>query len=96
MELQVVVNGKLSFIKTSLTETQKSIINSIYELYCKDSNNRSQNVKRFMEEWDKLPNLNKIRQWWDNINTRIELTSVGKVLAHSNAQRCDKNLPPLN
>jgi hypothetical protein len=49
-----------------------------------------------MEEWNKLPNLNKLREWWDNINIRIQLTSVGKVLAHSNAQRCDKNLPPLN
>jgi len=49
-----------------------------------------------MEEWNKQPNLSKLREWWDNINTGIQLTSVGKVLAHSNAQRCDKNLPPLN
>lgn len=79
-----------------MTDTQKSVINSIYDLYSKDINIRNQNVKNFMEEWNKLPNLNKLREWWDNINIRIQLTSVGKVLAHSNAQRCDKNLPPLN
>jgi len=93
---QIVNNGQLSFIKIPLTDKQKSAINSIYDLYKKDANVRQQNVKKFMEEWNKQPNLNKLREWWDNINAGIQLTSVGKVLAHSNAQRCDKNLPPLN
>lgn len=89
-------NGQISFVKIALTETQKNTINSIYDFYNKDNNLREQNVKKFMEEWDKQPNLKKLREWWDSINVGLQLTSVGKVLAHSNAQRCDKNLPPLN
>jgi hypothetical protein len=93
---QIVNNGQSSFIKIPLNEIQKSVIQSIYELYNNDANIRQQNVKKFMEEWNKQPNLNKLREWWDVINTGIQLTSVGKVLAHSNAQRCDKSLPPFN
>ena len=96
LELPIVDNGKLSFLKIPLTDAQISIINSIYDMYSKDVNMRDRNVKAFIEEWDKQPNLKKLREWWDNINVNIKLTSVGKVLAHSNAQRCDKNLPPLN
>lgn len=93
---QIINNGQVSFIKIALTETQKSAIKSIYDFYNKDTNLSQQNVKKFMEEWDKQPNLKKLREWWDSISVGLQLTSVGKVLAHSNAQRCDKNLPPLN
>ena len=49
-----------------------------------------------MEEWNKRTNLKILREWWDNIKFSMQLTSVGKVLAHANAQRCDESLPPLN
>jgi hypothetical protein len=58
--------------------------------------NQKENIKLFMEEWDKKPNLKTLREWWDNIGATFKITTVGKVLAHSNAQRCNKNLPPLN
>ena len=80
----------------SLTDIQKNVIRSIYDLYKQDAAIRQENVNKFMEEWNKRTNLKILREWWDNINVSIELTSVGKVLAHANAQRCDKRLPPLN
>jgi len=93
---QIFNNGQLSIIKIPLNDKQKDVIKAIYEFYNKDVNIRQQNVNKFMEEWNKQPNLKKLREWWDGINTGLQLTSVGKVLAYSNAQRCDKNLPPLN
>ena len=83
-------------IVISLTDIQKNAIRSIYDLYKQDPVIRQENVNKFMEEWNKRTNLKILREWWDNINVSIELTSVGKVLAHANAQRCDKRLPPLN
>ena len=80
----------------SLTDIQKNVIRSIYDLYKQDAAIRQENVNKFMEEWNKRANLKILREWWNNINISIELTSVGKVLAHANAQRCDKRLPPLN
>ncbi|WP_019986376.1 LPO_1073/Vpar_1526 family protein [Rudanella lutea] len=89
-------NGRISFTQIPLTHAQKIVVKSVYDLYEENASIRQQNVNKFMEEWNKQPNLNKLREWWDSINAGIQLTSVGKVLAHSNAQRCDKNLPSLN
>lgn len=96
LQQQMPHNGSMILVHTALSEEQVSAINSIYELYKQDSKIKQENIKLFMDEWDKRPNLKILREWWDNIGTSFQITSVGKVLAHSNAQRCDKNLPPLN
>ena len=95
LQQQVLIGGQKIVVPIALTAEQKKAINSIYDLYKQDEAIKQQNIKTFMDEWDKRPNLKTLREWWDNIGTSIQLTSVGKVLAHSNAQRCDKNLPPL-
>lgn len=93
---QIQHNGKMAVLPVSLSEEQITAINSMYDLYKQDSKIKKENIKLFMEEWDKRPNLKTLRVWWDNIGTSFQITTVGKVLAHSNAQRCDNNLPPLN
>lgn len=89
-------DGRLTHVQEKLSEDQEQAIKSIYELYSKDGTIRQNNVSSFMNEWDKRPNLKTLREWWDNIPTGFTVTSVGKVLAHSNAQRCDRSLPPLD
>jgi hypothetical protein len=96
LQYPTVNNGQLKYIPTALTEVQKSAISSIYNLYKQDEAIKQKNIIVFMEEWNKRPHLKTLREWWDNINNSIQVTSVGKVLAHSNAQRCDKNLPSLD
>lgn len=94
---QIPMNGgNLSNVQVPLSEEQKSALRAIYDLYKQDETVKQENIKVFMEEWDKRQNLKVLREWWDSIDTNIQLTSVGKVLAHSNAQRCDKSLPPLD
>lgn len=88
--------GSIIPVPVPLSEDQKNAINSIYDLYKQDGKVRNENIQKFIEEWDKRPNLKILKEWWDNIGTSFQITSVGKVLAHSNAQRCDKNLPPLD
>lgn len=92
----ITYNGKIIFQENPVSEEQIKAINSIYDLYKKDGKIKQQNIKNFMDEWDKHPNLQVLKEWWDNIGSAVQITSVGKVLAHSNAQRCDKNLPPLD
>lgn len=94
--IQVFQNGNLISIQQDLLKEQKQAIHFVYELYAKDESVRRSNVNLFLEEWDKRPSLKILRKWWDNITTAFNVTSVGKVLAHSNAQRCDKRLPPLD
>jgi len=88
------INGSL--VITPLSGIQKTVLHSIYELYKKDEVIKKMNTSRFMDEWDKRQNLKKVRAWWDNIEVAVQITSVGKVLAHANAQRCDKTIPSLD
>lgn len=88
--------GQVVTKHVALSEKQKEAINSVYDLYDKNVNVKTENIRVFMESWDKRANLNALKNWWNNLNIGIQITSVGRVLAHSNAQRCDKNLPPLN
>ncbi len=93
---QTILNGQNITFPTTLSEDQKNAIKSIFDLYKQDETKRQENIKAFMLEWDKRSNLKMVKEWWDSIDGYIQLTSVGKVLAHSNAQRCDKSLPPLD
>ena len=96
LQRQILHNGQIIIIPTNLNEEQKKALISIYDLYKIDEVIKNQNIIIFMEEWDKRQHLKTLREWWDKITTSIQVTSVGKVLAHSNAQRCDKNLPSLD
>lgn len=93
---QVWHEGQLVHVPVKLTQCQIKAINSIYDLYSQDGDLKQKNVESFMAEWDKRPSLKFIKEWWDNIPIILTITSAGKVLAHSNAQRCDNKLPPLN
>lgn len=93
---QISFNGHTIPLESPLTDTEKNAIRSIYDLYKQDVEIRQENVNKFMEEWNKRANLKILREWWNNIEVSIQLTSVGKVLAHANAQRCDESLPSLN
>lgn len=92
---EVINDGNLIKMAVKLSEAQIKAINSIYDLYSQDGSLKANNINLFMTEWDKRPNLKTLREWWDAISTSFTITTVGKVLAHSNAQRCDKHLPPL-
>ena len=96
MQQQIFDRIKIKTISIPLSKEQINALNSIYDLYKQDNNIKQENIKLFMEEWDKNENLKMLKNWWDNLDVLIQITSVGKVLAHSNAQRCDKSLPPLN
>lgn len=78
------------------SEQQKTAIKSIVELYVKDSKLKNDVEESFISEWDKRSNLALLRKWLEKISHSFSITSVGKVLAHANAQRCDSKLPPLN
>jgi hypothetical protein len=96
MLIYSIQNNSIATFQVPLSEEQKKALDSIYELYKQDGNMQQQNINLLMEDWDKRPNLKILKEWWDNIAIGLQITAVGKVLAHSNAQRCDNTLPPLN
>jgi len=89
-------NDQAIQIQYSPTKEQREALHAIFDLYSNDDNIKNKNINKLMEEIMKRQYLKLVKDWWDNIDTGFEITSVGRVLAHTNAQRCDKNLPPLN
>jgi len=89
-----IING--FSIKIPFSEQQKSAIKSVAELYTKDSKLKNEVEEAFLSEWNKRDNLALLKTWLEKIPNSFSITSVGKVLAHANAQRCDNKLPPLN
>lgn len=92
---QVFQDGAWVTAHLKLTDVQKTAINNIYDLYSQDDRLKQNNISSFIEEWDKRPNLKALKGWWDTIPILLTITTAGKALAHSNAQRCDENLPPM-
>ena len=60
-----------------------------------DSSNEKKELvtKVFMEEIKSRKALKKIYEFWNKIPRAIEITPIGRVLAHANAQRCDSGIP---
>jgi hypothetical protein len=74
------------------TEREVEYMSEIYDLYDGTVMTKEDFIKRI----DEHPSLNLLRKWWNSLGDQsIQITSVGKVLAHANAQRIDNTLPPL-
>lgn len=78
-----------------MSEQQKSAIKSVIELYSKDTQLKNDVEEKFLSEWNCRHNLSLLKDWIEKIPNSFSVTSIGKVLAHANAQRCDNKLPPL-
>lgn len=95
---QINVNGKITSLPViyQLSDKQKLVIKIIYDLYSKESDLRNENIIEFLKLWENHESLRKLRNWWDSIPVSFNITAVGRVLAHANAQRCDPTLPALD
>lgn len=78
-----------------LSESQKKALYTVYGMYNKDEGLKHRNIIKFREIIDNRANLSTLRNWWESLEEALKITAVGEVLAHSNAQRCDKNIPAL-
>jgi hypothetical protein len=80
-------------IPRSITKEEKEALQRIYDLY--DGSGMSK--EDFAQTIDQYGSLKKLRAWWNTLQGKsIQITSVGRVLAHSNAQRIDRSLPALD
>lgn len=87
--------GNNTSVSIPMSEQQKSAIKTVIELYSKDTQLKTDVEEKFLSEWNSRHNLSLLKDWIEKIQNSFSVTSVGKVLAHANAQRCDNKLPPL-
>lgn len=88
-------NGEACIVSRKISSKELSALKSIWELYETDNELKQSLDSSLMNEWDSHPSLNAVHIWWDSIPYSFSITQTGTVLAHTNAQRCDKTIPQL-
>lgn len=67
----------------------------IWELYSLDETKLKTVKENFIKLWDKHLVLHTVRGWWEHIPGTLDITRTGKIIAHTNAKRCDSTIPDL-
>lgn len=78
-----------------MTEQQLTVIREIWTLYDTSDEIKRRVYESFLEKWNRYPVLQQVNNWWKEIPVAFNITCVGTVLAHANAQRCDNSIPDL-
>ena len=95
LQLDMINIKNLQLLKRQLSSEEKDILHQVYSMY--DKNTSKDEINRFFtSEIEKRPNLCKIKNWIEKIPKSFNITPIGRVLAHANAQRCNKEFPPLD
>ena len=81
--------------RVPLRSEQKDSLKQIWGMYSTETALIKQAQDKFIEIWDSFDTLSKLRRWWDSIPHSFSITQVGRVLAQTNAKRCDPSLPDL-
>ena len=81
--------------KVPLSEDHKQAVRQVWNMYSKDSKLMDQVNTKFKEMWNSFDSLSKIGTWWDSLPRGFSITQVGRVLAQTNAKRCDPSIPDL-
>lgn len=78
-----------------INSEEVAVLESIWDSYDRTDLLQKQVDEAFVQRWDSIESLRKFHEWWDTIPTGFDITSAGKILAHTNAKRCDPSLPDL-
>lgn len=79
-----------------LSSNQKEVLEKIYDMYEITSNESQTVYENFIKKMETYKNISIVRKWWNSIPYSITITSVGRVLAHSYAKKCDSSIPDMN
>lgn len=71
------------------------VIEQIFDLYSNNFDDLQTVQENFTKMWDEYKNLSVVRQWWNNLPIRFDITKAGRILAYTNVKRCDPLLPEM-
>lgn len=81
--------------RAPINSKQKQVLKQIWDLYSQDSVLKKQVEENFMRIYDSFEALHDFRLWWESIQQPFNITLIGRILAYTNAKRCDSTLPDL-
>ena len=89
-------NENLLTIKVPASKECVECLEKVFDMYSTDTNACAQAKAHFVELLNSYPSISKAIKWWNSIQNAISLTSVGRVIAHTNAKSIDPTLPDLD
>lgn len=92
----IIINGQEQMPSRALTDEEKKCLYEIWELYSKDEQQKNTALKKMMELLNSYEAMNKSIRWWNALSVDFRTTSIGRVIAHTNAKRIDNTLPDLD
>lgn len=90
------IGGVLESETIPINEEQEKCLTGIYEQYSSDEEVLRNVKNEFERKIKSYESINKACNWWNTNKQNIFLTSVGKVIAHTNAKSIDSELPDLD
>jgi len=80
----------------AIIDNERKCLENIISLYSKNEQLLQQVNEAFRKLLTTFTPIKQLADWWDHAFTSITLTSVGSVLAHTNAKRIDSRLPDMD
>ena len=81
------------FVPIKVEKREIDVLDSIWELYSNEFDKKEIIKQNYNSLWNQYDNLKRIETWWNSFPTSFTITPIGEVLAHANAQRCNKDVP---
>lgn len=92
LENMIVSNGEE---QRHINKYEISVLNSILELYTRDSSLQCCVEKSFEDMMKQFPVFAEISNWWKSLPTALLPTTVGKIIAQTNARRFMQDFPDM-
>ncbi len=91
-----IINGIQQQSVFHLNKSQKNCLYSIFDSYSKDSALQNTVKTNFAQLLNSFEPIKEAMSWWNSLSVVISPTSIGRVVAHTNAKRIDDRLPDLD
>lgn len=94
-DIYVIRQDKSGTVRIPLNEEQYKAMKNAIGIARKDEHQNRELVSRFMEEWDKFPTLNMVKEWWNSLPCYFTITSIGSAIANAYIRGKDPTIPSL-
>lgn len=81
--------------RVSFSNNQKEAVRAVWDMYSQNGSQMEQVKNNYLEMWDSFHFLHQFRLWWERQPEVFNITEVGRILANTNAKRCDDRIPDL-
>lgn len=91
-----IIGGQHQMEPIHISNEEKKCLYDIFDLYSKDDQLQEKVKENFYALLNSIESMKKTITWWNGLPLNLKTTSIGRVIAHTNAKRIDNSLPNLD